>query len=70
MHQSHAKTSQDKSGSSLGGKKDGFRVLDPLDKILGRFTGDSCYQSPVLFQNDFNHFRQVKGVILCRIVFR
>jgi hypothetical protein len=52
MHQSHAKTSQDKTGSSLGGKKDGFSVPDHLDKIPGRFPGDNFCQAPVLLQNN------------------
>jgi hypothetical protein len=68
MHQSHAKTSQDKTGSSLGGKKDGFCVLDPLDKILGSFPGDIFHQAPVLLQNNFHHFPEGERFILC-IVF-
>jgi hypothetical protein len=56
MHQSHAKTSQDKAGSSLGGKKHGFRVPDHLDKISGRCPGDIFCQAPVLLQNNLYHF--------------
>ena len=68
MHQSHTKASQDKTGSSLGGKKNGFRVLDPLDKILDKFPGDVFHQAPVLLQNNFHQFPEGKRFILC-IVF-
>jgi len=69
MHQSHAKTSQDKTGSSLGGKKDGFRVPDSLDKILGSLLGDIFHQAPVLLKNNFHHFPEGERFILS-MVFR
>jgi hypothetical protein len=65
MHQSHAKTSKDKTCSSLGGEKDRFCVLDPLDKIFGRFPGDIFHQAPVFLQNNFHHFPKGEGDILC-----
>jgi hypothetical protein len=68
MHQSHAKTSQSKTGSSLGGEKDGFRVLDSLDKVLGSFPGDIFHQAAVFLQNNFHQFSEGEDFILC-IVF-
>jgi hypothetical protein len=67
MHQSHAKTSQDKTGSSLCGKKYGFRVPDHLDKISGRFPGDISCQAPVLLQNNLYHFSEGEDFIFCMI---
>jgi hypothetical protein len=63
MHQSHAKTSQDKAGSSLGGKKHGFRVSDHWDKIPGRFPCDIFCQAPVFLQNNLYHFAEGEDFI-------
>jgi hypothetical protein len=56
MHQAHAKTAQNKAGSSLCGKKDGFCIQDPLDKIFRRFLADILHQTAVFFQNTVEGF--------------
>jgi len=69
MHQTHAKTSQEKAGSSLCGKKDGFRILNLLDKILGSLFTDILNQTSVLLQDNFYCFSEGERLVFC-IVFR
>ena len=75
MHQTHAKTAQDKTGPSLCAKKDGFRIPDSLGKIFGIFFSDMFDQKMVLLEYLFKHILKgelfiLDAVFRCRIVFQ
>jgi len=65
MHQTHAETSQDKAGSSLCGKKDGFRLPDFPDKIPGSLFADILNQTPVLLQDSVYGFPDGERLVFC-----
>ncbi len=67
MHQAHAKAAQDKTGSSLRAKKDGFSVSDVLDKIRGRFFADMFYQRTVLPDDRLQRFLKGRFFTLCAV---